>query len=53
MRIKLIARIMAEGVRDIFALLHGTIREHGQQQQTVRLRLAPSVALCGAKAKAR
>jgi hypothetical protein len=40
MRIKLIARIMAEGVRDIFALLHGTIREHGQQQQTVRLRNA-------------
>ena len=38
MRIKLIARIMAEGVRDIFALLHGTIRKHGQQQQTVRLR---------------
>jgi len=31
MRIKLIARIMAEGVRDIFALLHGTIRKHGQQ----------------------
>jgi hypothetical protein len=25
-------------VRDIFALLHGTIRKHGQQQQTVRLR---------------
>jgi hypothetical protein len=38
MRIKLIARIMAEGVRDIFALLHGTIRKHGQQLQTVRLR---------------
>jgi len=38
MRTKLIARIMAEGVRDIFALLHGTIRKHGQQQQTVRLR---------------
>ncbi|WFU35647.1 hypothetical protein QA635_15060 [Bradyrhizobium brasilense] len=38
MRVKLIARIMAEGVRDIFALLHGTIRKHGQQQQTVRLR---------------
>jgi hypothetical protein len=31
---------MAEGVRDIFALLHGTIRKHGQQQQTVRLRNA-------------
>ena len=40
MRIKLIARIMAEGVRDIFTLLHGTIRKHGQQQQTVRLRNA-------------
>jgi len=38
MRIKLVARIMAEGVRDIFALLHATIRKHGQQQQTVRLR---------------
>jgi hypothetical protein len=38
MRMKLIARIMAEGVRDIFSLLHGTIRKHGQQQQTVRLR---------------
>lgn len=41
MRMKLIARIMAEGVRDIFALLHGTIRKHGQEQQkTVRLRNA-------------
>jgi hypothetical protein len=38
MRIKLIARIMAEGVRDIFSTLHGTIRRHGQKQQTVRLR---------------
>jgi hypothetical protein len=38
MRMKLIARIMAEGVRDIFALLHHTIRSHGQQAQTVRLR---------------
>lgn len=37
-RMKLIARIMAEGVRDIFSLLHGTIRKHGQQQATVRLR---------------
>jgi hypothetical protein len=27
-------------VRDIFALLNGTIRKHGQQQQTVRLRNA-------------
>jgi hypothetical protein len=40
MRIKLIARLMAEGVRDIFALLHGTIRKHGQQLETVRLRNA-------------
>ncbi len=39
-RIKLIARVMAEGVRDIFSLLHGTIRKHGQQLQTVRLRNA-------------
>jgi hypothetical protein len=38
MRIKLVARIMAEGVRDIFSLLHHTIRSHGQEQQTVRLR---------------
>jgi hypothetical protein len=38
MRVKLVARIMAEGVRDIFTLLHATIRKHGQQQQTVRLR---------------
>ncbi|TGN76039.1 hypothetical protein EOW77_0032325 [Bradyrhizobium yuanmingense] len=38
MRVKLIARLMAEGVRDIFSLLHGTIRKHGQQVQTVRLR---------------
>jgi hypothetical protein len=38
MRVKLIARIMAEGVRDIFSLLHGTIRRHGQKQETVRLR---------------
>lgn len=40
MRIKLIARIMAEGVRDMFSLLHGTIRKHGQQLETVRLRNA-------------
>jgi hypothetical protein len=38
MRVKLIARVMAEGVRDIFALLHHTIRSHGQEAQTVRLR---------------
>ena len=39
-RMKLIARIIAEGVRDIFSLLHGTIRKHGQQTETVRLRNA-------------
>jgi hypothetical protein len=38
MRTKLIARILAEGVRDMFALLHGAIRRHGQQAETVRLR---------------
>jgi hypothetical protein len=38
MRMKLIARITAEGVRDIFSLLHATIRKHGQQSQTVQLR---------------
>jgi hypothetical protein len=38
LRMKLIARLLAEGVRDIFALLHGTIRKHGQQVQTVQLR---------------
>lgn len=38
MRMKLIARIMAEGVKDIFSLLHATIRKHGQKAQTVRLR---------------
>jgi hypothetical protein len=37
-RMKLIARIVAEGVRDMFSLLHGVIRKHGQQQETVRLR---------------
>ena len=38
MRMKLIARLLAEGVKDICALLHGTIRKHGQEAQTVRLR---------------
>lgn len=38
MRVKLIARIMAEGVRDIFSLLHHTIRSHGQSQEKVFLR---------------
>ncbi len=38
-KIKLIARIFAEtGIRDLFALLHATIRKHGQKAQTVRLR---------------
>jgi hypothetical protein len=40
MRVKLIARIMAEGVRDVFALLHATIHKHGQRQEVVRLRNA-------------
>lgn len=38
MRMKLTARIIAEGVKDIFSLLHATIRKHGSQPQTVRLR---------------
>jgi len=38
LRVKLFARAMAEGVRDIFSLLHATIRKHGQEAQTVRLR---------------
>jgi hypothetical protein len=38
MRIKLIARVLAEGIKDIFSLLHATIRKHGGQAQTVRLR---------------
>jgi len=29
---------MAEGVRDIFSLLHATVRKHGGQADTVRLR---------------
>lgn len=38
-RMKLIARIIAEtGVKDMFALLHYTIRTSGTQQKTVRLR---------------
>jgi hypothetical protein len=38
-KVKLIARIFAEtGVRDLFSLLHATIRKHGSQAQTVRLR---------------
>jgi len=38
-RIKLIARIFAEtGIKDLFSLLHGTIRKNGSVAQTVRLR---------------
>lgn len=38
-RIKLIARIFAEtGIKDLFQLLHGLIREHGSEPQTVQLR---------------
>jgi hypothetical protein len=38
-RMKLIARIFAEtGIRDLFELLHATIRKHGQEKQTVQLR---------------
>jgi hypothetical protein len=39
LRVKLIARVLAEGVRDIFSLLHGTIQKHGKDnKQKVRLR---------------
>lgn len=38
MRMKLIARHLAEGVKDICSLLHATIRKHGQKAETVRLR---------------
>jgi hypothetical protein len=38
-KVKLIARIFAEtGIRDLFGLLHLTIRKNGSQAQTVRLR---------------
>ena len=38
-RMKLIARIFAEtGIKDMFALLHGCIRRHGDKPRTVRLR---------------
>jgi hypothetical protein len=38
-KVKLIARIFAEtGIRDLFSLLHATIRKHGSQAETVRLR---------------
>ena len=38
-RMKLIARIFAEtGIRDLFIILHGLIRKHGEEAKTVRLR---------------
>lgn len=38
-RLRLIARIMAEtGIKDMFSLIHATIRKHGQKAKTVRLR---------------
>jgi hypothetical protein len=38
-KIKLIGRIFAEtGIRDLFLLIHQTLRKHGTQPQTVRLR---------------
>ncbi len=38
-RMRLIARIFAEtGIRDLFRLVHATIRKHGDQAQTFRLR---------------
>jgi hypothetical protein len=38
-KVKLIGRIFAEtGIRDLFSLLHMTIRKNGSQAQTVRLR---------------
>jgi hypothetical protein len=38
-RVRLIARIFAEtGVKDLFWLLHGTVKKHAQQAKTVRLR---------------
>lgn len=38
-RMRLIARIFAEtGIKDMFHLLHGVIRKHDRQENTVRLR---------------
>ena len=38
-RMRLIARIFAEtGIRDLFALVHATIRKHGEETATFRLR---------------
>ncbi len=40
-KIKLIARIFADtGIRDLFQLLHATVRKYGSKAQTVRLRNA-------------
>ena len=39
MKVRLIARIFAEtGIKDMFWLLHGMVRKHGSQADTVRLR---------------
>ena len=38
-KMKLIARVFAEtGIRDLFILLHGLCRKHGEHSKTVRLR---------------
>lgn len=38
-RVRLIARIFAEtGIKDLFWLLHGTVKKHGDQAQIVRLK---------------
>jgi hypothetical protein len=37
-RTKFIARVMAEGIRDLCSLLHNTIRKNAQKAATVRLR---------------
>lgn len=37
-RTKLIARVLAEGVKEMFLLLHAVVRKHGGQVGTVRLR---------------
>ncbi len=37
-RVRLICRMLALGVRDLFWLLHATIKKHGEQAEVVRLR---------------
>lgn len=38
-RMRLIARIFAEtGIKDLMTLIHATIRKHGQEAQTIKLR---------------